>query len=160
MKRATAFWDASALVPLCVPETATSIAAFHLKNLGPVVWWGSPIEIQSAICRLHRERTITDTGKQAAVARLEMLSRSWREISAGDKVRELALDLLNHHPLKAADSFQLAASLLWCEQRPARRTFVCADHKLARAARLVGFSVLELLGTHHDHEHSPSDHKL
>jgi predicted nucleic acid-binding protein len=147
MKRATAFWDASALVPLCVPEKATLAAALHLKNLVPVVWWGSPIEIQSAICRLHREKTLTDAGKQAAVARLEMLSRTWREISPGDKLRELALDLLNHHPLKAAADFQLAASLIWCNERPARRTFVCADQKLSREARSVGFAVLELLGT-------------
>jgi predicted nucleic acid-binding protein len=147
MKRATAFWDASAFVPLCVPETATLAAVLHLKNLAPVVWWGSPIEIQSAICRLHREKTLTDAGKQAAVARLEMLSRTWREISPSDKLRELALDLLNHHPLKAADGFQLAASLIWCNERPARRTFICADQRLSKEARSVGFLVLELLGT-------------
>jgi predicted nucleic acid-binding protein len=147
MKKATAFWDASALVPLCVPERATGAAASHLKNLAPVVWWGSPVEIQSAICRLHRERTLTDAGMLAAVARLEMLSGTWREISAGDKLRELALGLLNHYPLKAADSFQLAASLIWCEERPAKRNFVCADQRLSRAARSVGFAVLELFGT-------------
>jgi len=147
MKKATAFWDASALVPLCVPERATGAAASHLKNLAPVVWWGSPVEIQSAICRLHRERTLTDAGMQAAVARLEMLSGTWREISAGDKLRELALGLLTHYPLKAADSFQLAASLIWCEERPAKRNFVCADQRLSRAARSIGFAVLELFGT-------------
>jgi predicted nucleic acid-binding protein len=147
MKRATAFWDASALVSLCVPEAATSTAALHLKKLAPVVWWGSPVEIQSAICRLHRERTLTDAGNQAAVERLGMLSRTWREITAGDKLRELALDLLDHHSLTAADSFQLAAYLIWCDQRPARRAFVCADQKLSKAARSVGFAVLELFGT-------------
>jgi predicted nucleic acid-binding protein len=147
MKRATAFWDASALVPLCVTERATSAAALHLKNLAPVVWWGSPVEIQSAICRLHRERTLTDAGKQAAVTRLEILSSTWREILAGDKLRELALDLLNHQPLKAADSIQLAASLIWCDGRPARRTFVCADHRLSKVAGSIGFAVLELFGS-------------
>ena len=145
MKRATAFWDASALVPLCVPESATSAAASYLKKLAPVVWWGSPIEIQSAICRLHREKILAESGKQAAVSRLEMLSRTWREILAGDKLRELALDLLNHYPLKAADSFQLAASLIWCGERPARRTFVCADQRLSGAARSAGFEVLDLI---------------
>jgi predicted nucleic acid-binding protein len=144
MKRATAFWDASALVPLCVPETATPAAALHLKKLDPVVWWGSPIEIQSAICRLNRERTLTDAGKQAAVARLEMLSRSWREISPGDELRELALDLLSNYPLKAADALQLAASLIWCGERPARRNFVCADKRLSGTARSIGFTVVEL----------------
>jgi len=144
MKRATAFWDASALVPLCVPETATLAAVLHLKKLAPVVWWGSVVEIQSAICRLHRERTLTDAGKQAAVARLEMLSRSWREISPGDELRELALDLLSNYPLKAADALQLAASLIWCGERPARRNLVCADKRLSGTARSIGFTVVEL----------------
>ena len=146
MKRTTAFWDASALVPLCVPEAATLAAASLLRKLPPVVWWGSPVEIQSAICRLHREGTLTDAGKQVAVTRLEMLGRTWREISAGDRVRELALDLLHDHPLKAADSFQLAASLIWCDERPATRPFMCADHRLSQAARSVGFAVRELFG--------------
>ena len=144
MIRATAFWDASALVPLCVPEIATSAAALHLKKLAPVVWWGSPMEIQSAICRLRREKTLTEAGKQAAVARLEMLSRTWKEILPGDMLRELALDLLSNYPLKAADGAQLAASLIWCDERPARRNFVCADQRLSRTARSIGFKVLEM----------------
>jgi predicted nucleic acid-binding protein len=144
MKRVTAFWDASALVPLCVHEKATLAAALRLKNLAPVVWWGSPIEIQSAICRLHRERTLTDAGKQAAVKRLEMLSGTWREISPGDKLRELALDLLSNYPLKAADGLQIAASLIWSDERPARRNFVCADQRLSGTARSIGFTVVEL----------------
>ncbi|HEV2520958.1 MAG TPA: type II toxin-antitoxin system VapC family toxin [Candidatus Acidoferrales bacterium] len=142
--KATAFWDDSALVPLCVHESATSAAVTHLKEFSPVVWWGSIIEIQSAICRLNRERTITDAGKKSAIARLETLSRAWREISAGDKLRELALDLLSSYPLKAADSLQLAASLIWCDENPARRNFVCADQRLSKIARSIGFGVLEL----------------
>ena len=142
--KATAFWDASALVPLCVHESATSAAVTHLKEYSPVVWWGSIIEIQSAICRLNRERTINDAGKKSAVARLETLSRAWREISAGDKLRELALDLLSNYPLKVADGLQLAASLIWCDENPASRNFVCADQRLSKIARSIGFGVLEL----------------
>jgi predicted nucleic acid-binding protein len=143
-KIATAFWDASALVPLCVRESATSAAVAHLKEYSPVVWWGSIVEIQSAICRLKREKTISDSGKKAAFARLETLSRAWREISAGDKLREVALDLLGNYPLKAGDGLQLAASLIWCDERPARRNFVCADQRLSGTARSIGFVVLEL----------------
>jgi predicted nucleic acid-binding protein len=143
-KKATAFWDASALVPLCVHESATSAAVARLKEFSPVVWWGSIVEIQSAICRLNREKTIADAGKRAAVARLETLNRAWREILPGDKLRDFALDLLNRYPLKAADSLQIAASLVWCEERPARRSFVCADQRLSGIARSIGFTVLEL----------------
>lgn len=144
MKKLTAFWDASALVPLCVHESTTPAAVARLKELSPVVWWASIVEIQSAICRLNRENVITDAGKNAAVARLETLSRSWREISAGDKLRELALDLLSSYPLKAADALQLAASLTWCDERPARQHFICADRRLTEVARSIGFAVLEL----------------
>ena len=143
-KNATAFWDASALVPLCVKESTSREAAAYLQQFSPAVWWGSIVEIHSAICRLCREGMITDAGKKEVVARLEKLNRTWREISAGDSLRVLALEMLGNYPLKAADSLQLAASLVWCEQRPARRTFVCSDKRLSEVARSIGFTVLEL----------------
>jgi len=109
-----------------------------------VVWWGSLIEVHSAICRLHRENDITDIGKKGAVARLRLLSLGWREILPGDQIRELATQSLDKYSLRAADSVQLAASLIWCEQRPSKRTFICGDHRLSEAAESAGFSVLEL----------------
>lgn len=143
-RKATAFWDSSALVPLCVHESATLAAVARLKEFSAVVWWGSIVEIQSAICRLGREKAITDAGQKAAIARLETMNRTWREISAGDKLRELALDLLSNYPLRAADALQLAASLIWCDGRPAKRTFVCVDKRLSGIARSIGFAVIEL----------------
>jgi uncharacterized protein len=142
----SAFWDASALVPLCVTEAPTSAATSHLNHFVPVVWWGTLVEVYGAICRLHREGTITDEGKSEAVARLETLNRIWREIPAGDQLRELATGLLEAHSLKAADSLQLAAALVWCEERPAKRNFISSDQRLLRAARSVGFAVLDISG--------------
>jgi predicted nucleic acid-binding protein len=109
-----------------------------------VVWWGSLVEVHSAICRLHRDQEITDLDKQGATARLQLLSRGWREILPADQVRELATQSLDKYSLRAADSLQLASSLIWCEQRPSRRSFICGDHRLAEAAASAGFSVLEL----------------
>ena len=39
-----------------------------------MVWWGSLVEVYSAINRLHREKEITDLDKQGAAARLRLLS--------------------------------------------------------------------------------------
>ena len=144
MKRTTAFWDASALVPLCVHEAASRQAQSHLRRFAPVVWWGSLVEVHSAICRLHSEKEMSDVDKQGAVARLRLLGRAWREILPGDEVRDLATQLLDKHPLRAADGLQLAASLVWCGQRPSRRSFICGDQRLAKAAESAGFSVLDL----------------
>jgi hypothetical protein len=73
-----------------------------------------------------------------------LLNRGWREILPGDPLRDLARRLLDAHELRAADSLQLAAALTWCQQRPAKRAFVCSDERLAKAAAAVGFAVLPL----------------
>jgi predicted nucleic acid-binding protein len=144
VKRTTAFWDASALVPLCIHDAASRHAQSHLRKFAPVVWWGSLVEVHSAICRLHRGQEITDLDKQGAVARLRLLSHGWREILPGDELRELATLSLEKYFLRAADSLQLAASLIWCERRPSKRTFICGDERLVEAAKSAGFSVLSL----------------
>ena len=59
----------------------------------PVVWWGSLVEVHSAIARLHRHGTLKDVEKQGALSRLDLLSRGWREILPGDHVRDLATRL-------------------------------------------------------------------
>jgi predicted nucleic acid-binding protein len=144
MSKQSAFWDASALVPLCVHEASSRQAQSQLRKFMPVVWWGSLVEVHSAIARLHRHGTLKDVEKQGALSRLDLLSRGWREILPGDHVRDLATRLLDTHELRAADSLQLAAALTWCQQRPAKRDFVCADQRLSKAAIAAGFSVLEL----------------
>jgi predicted nucleic acid-binding protein len=143
VKKTTA-WDASAPVPVCVHETTSRQAQSHLKRFAPVAWWGSLVEVHSAVCLLHRDKEITDLDKQGAAARLRLLSRGWREILPNDQVRDSAAQLLDKHSLRAADSLQLAASLIWCEQRPSRGSFICGDQWLAKAAESAGFSVLEL----------------
>ena len=144
MSKEAAFWDSSALVPLCVHEITSSQAQSHLRKWMPVVWWGSVVEVHSAIARLHRSGRLKDVEKRGALSRLDLLSRGWREILPGDPLRDLATQLLDTHELRAADSLQLAAALTWCQQRPAGRTFVCGDEHLSGAAVSAGFSVLEL----------------
>lgn len=144
MTREVAFWDASALVPLCVQEITSRQAQSQLRKSLPVVWWGSAVEVHSAIARLHRRGKLNESDKNGAISRLTHLSRGWREVLPGDLLRDLALRLLDSYELRAADSLQLAAALTWCQQRPARRNFVCADKRLSEAAVSAGFSVVSL----------------
>jgi hypothetical protein len=37
----TAFWDSSALVPLCIQENTSRQVRSHLRKFAPVVWWAS-----------------------------------------------------------------------------------------------------------------------
>ena len=112
MNKLAVFWDSSALVPLCVHEVTSRQAQSQLRKSMPVVWWGSSVEVHSAIARLHRLGKLNDLDKQGALSRLNLLSRGWREILPGDPVRDLAMRLLDAYELRAADSFQLAAALI------------------------------------------------
>ncbi len=144
MSKEPAFWDASALVPLCVHENASRQAQLHLPRSLPVVWWASSIELHSAVARLHRQGKLKEVEKNGALARLEVLSRAWREILPSDSLRDLARQLLDTYELRAADSLQLAAALTWCQHRPARRSFFSADQRLSKYATAAGFSVIAL----------------
>ena len=144
MSKELAFWDASGIVPLCVHESASRHAQAQLRHFMPVVWWASSVEVRSAIARLHRLGTLKEADKTGAVSRLNLLSRAWREILPSDSVCQVASDLLDSNELRAADSLQLAAALIWCQERTARRRFICADQRLSKSAASVGFSVVEL----------------
>ena len=139
-----AFWDSSALVPLCVQESTSRQVRAHLRKFAPVVWWGSLVEVHSAVARLHRGGAVNETEKQGALSRLELLRRSWREILPDDALRALAASLLDTYALRASDSLQLAAALTWCRQSPAQRTFLSGDQRLCEAAEVAGFVVIAL----------------
>lgn len=144
MSKQPAFWDASALVPLCVHDNTSRQAQSQLRQSLPVVWWASGVEVHSAVARLHRQGKLRDVEKKGALSRLDVLSRAWREILPSDSLRDLARQLFDTYELRTADSLQLAAALTWCQHHPSRRAFVSTDQRLSKYATAAGFSVVEL----------------
>ena len=137
-----AFWDASAVVPLCCPQpgtTQTRRLQRELKRM--IVWWGTPLEARSAFARLVREGYLDAAGQVGAVRRLGQLRRAWDEVSPIERVRSLAEELPDAYGMRAADAAQLAAALVWCRERPKQRPLVCFDERLRSAAAALGFSV-------------------
>ncbi len=135
------FWDTSALVPLCVKESKSSEARKYLDRYTPVVWWGTIAEIHSAVWRVMRDGKINQAQARQAIISARWLEATWQEIRPDEAVRDTACELLDRYPLRAADSLQLAAAMVWCRERPAGRPFLCADRRLGEAARATGFSV-------------------
>ena len=137
-----AFWDASAIVPLCCSQPATSQGRRLRRELKRmVVWWGTPLEARSAFARLVREGKLTGDERVTAVRLLGQLRAAWDEILPTEKVRSLAEDLPDAHGLRASDAAQLAAALVWCRERPKQRPLVCFDEGLRTVAATLGFSV-------------------
>lgn len=136
------FWDSSALVPLLVQDTATTLLEkLASQDRDMYVWWSTELECVSAISRLERERKRADLVAQA-LDRLSVLASRWDEVIPGTAVREAARRLLRVHPLRASDALQLAAAVVFADQNPSAVEFLSLDDRLRDAAAREGFRVL------------------
>jgi uncharacterized protein len=137
--RHLAFWDASALVPLCVGQSTTPRAIALYKTYEAVVWWATPVEIASALARLGRMKQLDSSDWARARQLAAALADAWFVIQPSEGLRAKATQLVDRHDLRAADALQLAAALEWCQDAPQSRVFLTADQKLREAAILTGF---------------------
>lgn len=142
MKTKLAFWDTSAIVPLCCFQAKSQTLRQLLRKYEIVAWWASSIEANSALNRLFRENVISQNAFAQSVKRLEILKDTWREVLPTEKVRELSTGLIETQNLRTLDALQLASALVWCFEKPKGRIFVCCDDKLSESAKKIGFKVL------------------
>jgi uncharacterized protein len=139
------FWDASAIVPLLIAEAATRrLQALAAGDPDMLVWWGSQVECVSALARLERDGALDPQAAALAFDRLKQLAAGWHEVDPSDIVREVAARFLRVHPLRAADTLQLAAAFVAAEQRPASLEVITLDERLANAAQKEGFTVIDI----------------
>jgi uncharacterized protein len=136
------FWDASAIVPLLVDEPPREdLLALLERDPVMLVWWGTPVEFASAIARREREGALPFAAATAVLERLRALADEWQEVLPTDPIRTAAQRVLRIHPLRAADSLQLAAAIVAAEGDPSTLDFVCLDDRLNDAAAREGFRV-------------------
>lgn len=137
------YWDSSALVPLLTEDAATGrMQTVYGEDPTMIVWWGSPVECMSALARLEREEKLDAVSIAKVARRLKQMQRLWQEVQPLETLRDIAMRLLRVHPLRAADSLQLAAAIIASEHRPSTMDFVCLDIRLALAAQREGFNVI------------------
>ena len=118
------------------------------RDAGMLVWWGTPVECTSALARREREGALPAAATAAALERLRAVAAGWHEVLPTDAVRAVAQRLLRVHPLRAADSLQLAAVVVAAEHEGAGTKagfeFVSLDDRLNEAASREGFPVVRL----------------
>ena len=137
------FWDSSAIVPLLVHESSfENLRQLLLSDAEMTVWWGTVVECTSALARREREGLLALEMANRAYDRLRELSATWAEMVPSNPIRITAQRLLRTHPLRAADSLQLAAAIVASEGDPPSLQFVTLDHQLAEAAHREGFEVI------------------
>lgn len=136
------FWDSSAIVPLLLEESGReALLAVLESDPVMVVWWGTPVELTSALSRRERDGGLTLAEVTTAIERLRALERAWHDVIPTDSLRGRARRLLRVHPLRAADCLQLAAALSIAGDDPASVSVVSLDRRLVDAARREGLDV-------------------
>lgn len=137
------FWDASALVPLLVPERTTAVVARLLRSDPEiVVAWTATIECVSACVRRHRERIASDVQLAGALNRLRHLSDHWNIAEPTNLLRSAAEKLVARHALRTGDAIQIASATVAAEGVDGALDFVCFDRRLALAATTEGLRVM------------------
>ncbi len=136
------FWDSSAILPLLVDERASaSVVAVYEQDPRQIVWCLTEVEAASALARREREGNEPEDVNRAR-STLRTLVERWEEVTSLQSVRTRALRLLGTHGLRAGDALQLAAALVFCDERTESLPFVCLDDRLSDAARKERFPVL------------------
>jgi len=137
------FWDSSAVIPLCLKEQMSEPVRRLIKaDEDIVVWWTTKIECLSALARRRRESVLSTDAEMKARIILSALAAEWSEVQPSELVRQRAERLLSIHPLRSADSFQLAAALIWAQESPQGLEMVCLDQNLREAAHKEGFTII------------------
>src|SRR5688572_7765614 len=117
--QAPAFWDTSALLLLICQQPKSQRARAAQRSYPAInVWWGTRVECHSALYRLIREGELLSKEERQAFLSLERLSARWVEIQPSEEARQVAERLLKLYPLRAADSLQLSAALIWSNHNP------------------------------------------
>ena len=98
------FWDASAVIPLCLIERQSkALKKLLIEDEAIVAWWGTPVECFSALARLRREQALSEIEEEQARVILQTLVRVWTEVEPTNVVREQAGRVLRLHLLRAAE---------------------------------------------------------
>jgi predicted nucleic acid-binding protein len=137
------FWDTSAIIPLVDDQDYSSIIRTLLQEDNHIaVWWGTKIECYSALSRLWRDTILNEESFLISYNLLEILHQHWTEILPGNDLRNQSIRAISIHGLKTLDSLQLAAALLWADNKPTQKSFLSLDKQLRNAALKEGFTVL------------------
>ena len=101
--RVAAFWDSSALVPLCAHQALTPRARSLYQEYEVTVWWATPVEMASALARLLRMQQISVLDFRTAKRLATALSDIWWVVQPSELLRASALTLIEQYDLRAAD---------------------------------------------------------
>jgi predicted nucleic acid-binding protein len=117
-----AFWDTSAIIPLCCAREFSFEARRQRRQFDEsVIWWATPVEIHSGLDRLFREELLTESDLQVAQNTWTKFYLGSQIVKPDEDVLDIAVNIPAKYNLRAMDAIQLAAAVVWCGEKPRNR---------------------------------------
>jgi predicted nucleic acid-binding protein len=138
---ALVYFDASALVKLCVPEQGSGLAS-ALWNRADVVITSrlADVELRATLAAGRRAGVLDDTAHGRALAQWDALWPALHRVEVTERLAAEAAELtLGPHPLRGADAVHLASALAVAQ---GAGIVAAWDDRVADAARSHGLRVL------------------
>jgi uncharacterized protein len=129
--------DSSALVKRFVAEKGSDRVTVLVSSGEPVATAKiAYAEIYAGLTRRRREGDVSEGDYAHACRQFEGDWRSYVRVDLRDEILVLARDLIRRHPLRGYDSVHLASAIALARGLEEEVTFLAADARLLRAARV------------------------
>jgi len=139
-----AYFDTSALVKNYVREPGSSRVRGLLTRYEFLSSAITPIELQSALQRRHRQREITQRNYNSIVARLANDRSYWQLVEVIPQVLSKAEELVKTENVRTLDAIHIASAIIIQESFPTPLPFISADARQLAAAQNCKLSAVAI----------------
>jgi uncharacterized protein len=139
-----AYFDSSALVKNYVREAGSSRVRGLLTTYEFLSSAITPIELQSALQRRHRQREITQRNYHSIFARLANDRLYWQLIEVVPQVLSKAEELVRTENVRTLDAIHIASAIIIQESFPTLLPFISADERQLAAAQNSALTVIAI----------------
>ncbi len=137
------YFDASALVKKYIEETGSGVVQDLLQASLPATSRYTALEVISAVSRRCRSGDLSSAERDRIADDLDRDVEAMYIVEVVGEVISTASRLLRRHPLRAADTLQLASASVVQQKLDGSIQFISFDRRLNQAASREGLSILE-----------------
>ena len=139
-----AYFDTSALVKNYVREAGSSRVRALLTSYEFLSSAITPIELQSAVQRRHRQRAISQPHYKSIISRLAGDRSYWQLVEVVPQVLSKAEELAVTENVRTLDAIHIASAMIIQASFPTRLPFISADERQLAAAQNCKLTVIAI----------------
>jgi predicted nucleic acid-binding protein len=139
-----AYFDTSALVKNYVREAGSSRVRGLLTRYEFLSSSITPIELQSAVQRRHRQREITQANYNSIISRVAQDRSYWQLVEVVPQLLSKAEELVKTDNVRTLDAIHIASAIIIQESFSTPLPFISADERQLAAAQNCKLSVIAI----------------